>query len=92
MGKSTRLLKILTDQSGKDSWPITGATFILMHTTQTNPAKATAVLKFFDWAYTNGDAMAQSLDYVPLPNTVVALIRASWKAKIKDLKGRPLWQ
>ncbi len=90
--KAPGFYKILTDQSGKDSWPITGATFILMHTTQTNPAKATAVLKFFDWAYTNGDAMAQSLDYVPLPNTVVALIRASWKAKIKDLKGRPLWQ
>ena len=60
--------QVLTDQPGKDAWPITGATFILMHKAQDKPASAASTLKFFDWAYTNGDKMADELDYVPLPD------------------------
>src|SRR5262249_10492380 len=59
--------QVLTEQAGKDSWPITGATFILMHKAQEKPANAAATLKFFDWAYSTGDKMADDLDYVPLP-------------------------
>ena len=83
---------ILTDQAGAKSWPITGATFILMHRTQDKPEVAVAALKFFDWAFANGDAMARSLDYVPMPNEVVALVRQTWKEKIKDTHNRPLWK
>ena len=83
---------ILTDQPGKDSWPITGATFILMHKTQSKPATGLAALKFFDWAYANGDEMARSLDYVPMPNEVVALVNEVWKTKIKDAAKKPLWK
>jgi phosphate transport system substrate-binding protein len=79
--------QILTEQPGKDAWPITGATFIVMHKAQDKPAQATATLKFFDWAYANGDAMAISLDYVPMPDAVKAQIRKSW-AEIKDGAGK----
>jgi phosphate transport system substrate-binding protein len=75
---------ILTDQPGADSWPITGASFILLHTVQDKPANAKEVLKFFSWAFKNGDGMASSLDYVPMPDSVVSLIKTSWK----NLKGR----
>ena len=68
---------ILTNQPGKDSWPIASATFILMHTKQDKPAQGTEALKFFDWAYNNGDATATQLDYVPMPANVKALIRNS---------------
>jgi phosphate transport system substrate-binding protein len=79
--------QILTNQPGKDSWPITGATFILMHTKQDKPAQATSSLKFFDWAFVNGDKMADELDYVPMPDAVKNTIRASW-AKITDASGK----
>src|SRR5207302_1315246 len=62
---------ILTDQPGKDSWPITGATFILMHKVQAQPQRAKEVLKFFDWAYKNGGQLAESLDYIPMPASAV---------------------
>ena len=62
--------QVLTEQPGKDSWPITGATFILMHKVQDKPANAANTLKFFDWAFVNGDKMADDLDYVPLPAAV----------------------
>ena len=65
---SKSFYQVLTDEPGKDSWPITGATFILMHVAQDKPAQATAVLKFFDWSYANGDKAAAELDYVPLPD------------------------
>lgn len=81
--------QILTDQPGKDSWPITGATFILMHVAQDKPAQASAALRFFDWAFSNGDAMSTELDYVPLPDSVEALVRRSWAA-IKDGSGAPI--
>jgi len=81
--------QILTNQPGKDSWPITGATFILMHKTQDKPEKATAALKFFDWAYKNGDQTADELDYVPMPPSVKDAIRKSW-GQIKDGAGKPI--
>jgi phosphate transport system substrate-binding protein len=83
--------EILTDEPGKNSWPITGATFILMHKTQAKPATAKDVLKFFDWAYKDGDKMALELNYVPMPDEVVALIHAEWKAKLKDTSGKAIW-
>ncbi|MBK6472809.1 MAG: phosphate ABC transporter substrate-binding protein PstS [Betaproteobacteria bacterium] len=81
--------QILTEQPGKDSWPITGATFILMFKTQDKPVQATNSLKFFDWAFSNGDKMASDLEYVPLPDSVKALIRRSW-GEIKDAGGKPI--
>ncbi|HQR19641.1 MAG TPA: phosphate ABC transporter substrate-binding protein PstS [Burkholderiaceae bacterium] len=79
--------QILTNQPGKDAWPITGATFIMMHKTQDKPQQATASLRFFDWAFANGDKMAEELDYVPLPDKVEGLIRQQW-AKITDTAGK----
>lgn len=79
--------QILTEQPGKDAWPITGATFILMHAKQDKPAQATQTLKFFDWAYNSGDKMADDLDYVPMPDSVKAVIRQSW-GKITDGSGK----
>ncbi|MBK8894384.1 MAG: phosphate ABC transporter substrate-binding protein PstS [Propionivibrio sp.] len=81
--------EILTDEPGKDSWPITGATFILMHKLQDKPAQAAEVIKFFDWSYKNGDNMATELDYVPLPDSLVKLIHSSW-AQLKDATGKPV--
>jgi len=82
---------VLTDQAGAASWPITGASFILMHKTQKNAEKAREVLKFFDWAYTNGGAMATELDYVALPDAVVAQVRQAWKTQLADANGKPIW-
>ena len=83
---------ILTDQPGKNAWPISGATFILMHKTQQKADTAKAVLKFFDWAYSAaGDKLADSLDYVPLPNAVTDQIRHTWRAEIKDSSGKPVY-
>jgi phosphate transport system substrate-binding protein len=81
--------QILTNQPGKDAWPISGATFILMHTKQDKPASATEVLKFFSWAYKNGDKTAADLDYVPMPKPVIAAIEKSW-GEIKDAAGKPV--
>lgn len=83
--------EILTDEPGKNSWPITGATFILMRKSQANAANAKEVLKFFDWAFKDGDDLALALDYIPMPDAVVKLIQAEWKAKIKDASGKPIW-
>ncbi len=83
--------EILTDEPGKTSWPIAGATFILMHKEQADPAKAKEVLDFFHWAYSNGGKMAQELDYVPMPENVVRLIEASW-GQIKAATGTPVWK
>ncbi len=81
---------VLTDQAGKNSWPMTGASFILMHKAQADAAKGREVLKFFDWAFKNGNQMAVELEYVPLPPAVVKLVQDSWKANIKDAAGKPL--
>jgi phosphate transport system substrate-binding protein len=82
---------ILTDQAGKASWPITGASFILMHKNQVDTAKGKEVVKFFDWAYKNGGAMAADLDYVAMPSAVVKLVEDSWKAQLKDASGKAIW-
>ncbi|MES3012991.1 MAG: phosphate ABC transporter substrate-binding protein PstS, partial [Pseudomonadota bacterium] len=81
--------QVLTEQPGKDSWPLTGATFIMMQKVQDKPANATSTLKFFDWAYANGDKMADELEYVPLPDSVKALVRKQW-GEIKDASGKPV--
>lgn len=81
--------QILTDQPGKDSWPITGATFILMHKVQDKPAQGTSSLKFFDWAYKNGDKTADDLDYVPMPASAKVIIEKAW-ADIKDASGKSI--
>jgi len=80
--------QVLTDQPGKDSWPITGATFILMHKVQDKPVNAANTLKFFEWVYVNGDKMADDLDYVPLPASVKDLVRAQWAGQLKDGSGK----
>ena len=81
--------QILTNQPGKDAWPITSATFILMHKVQDKPQQAATVLKFFDWTYTAGDKTASSLDYVAMPKSVEAVITKSW-AELKDSAGKPI--
>jgi len=81
---------ILTDQPGKESWPITGATFILMHKKQDRPERAKEVLNFFDWAYKNGGKLAESLDYIPMPPSAVAIFEDSWK-QIVGPDGKPVW-
>jgi phosphate transport system substrate-binding protein len=74
---------VLTDQPGKDSWPITGASFILMHVSQQAPERAKEVLKFFDWSFANGGKMAEELVYVPMPEKVVKLVEDMWAKQIK---------
>ena len=81
---------VLTDQPGKDSWPITGATFILFHKEQTDAAKAKTVLSFFAWCYANGGKTAEALDYIPMPKNVVSLVEATWHEKIQS-GGKPVW-
>ncbi len=83
---------VLTDQPGENSWPITGASFILMYKVQDNPAQAREVLKFFDWAFHHGQKIAESLDYVPMPDTVVKMIEQTWKSTLKDKNGHPVWK
>lgn len=80
---------ILTNQSG---WPITGASFILMQKVQDNPAKGAEVLKFFDWSFKNGGAMATDLDYVALPSTVVQMVEKSWKTGLSGASRQPVWK
>lgn len=72
----------LTNSAAKGAWPITSATFVLIPKTQTDPAKSKAIIAFFDWAYTNGSAEALALDYVPMPDDVIAAIRKAWAEKI----------
>jgi phosphate transport system substrate-binding protein len=86
---SKSFYQILTNQPGKDAWPISGATFILMHLKQDKPANAAEALKFFNWAYANGGKSAADLDYVPMPPAVVAAIQKSW-GEIKDGAGKSI--
>jgi phosphate transport system substrate-binding protein len=81
---------ILTEQAGEKTWPIAGATFILIHKQPANAASAAEALKFFDWAYKNGAKEAEALDYVPLPDSTIALIRKEW-SNIKGADGKPLY-
>jgi len=86
---SKSFYQVLTDQPGKDSWPITGATFIMMHKIQDKPASAATTLKFFEWAYANGDKAATDLEYVALPESVKSLVRKQW-GDIKDASGKAI--
>jgi phosphate transport system substrate-binding protein len=76
---------ILTNQAGAKSWPITGASFILLYASPPDAAATGAALKFFDWAYKNGGKMASELDYVPLPDALITQVRATWKAQVKNV-------
>src|SRR3546814_267084 len=78
---------ILNDQPGDKSWPITSATFILMYKQPADKAASTAALKFFDWAYKNGDKMAQELDYIPMPESVVKMVEGTWAEQIKNKRS-----
>ncbi len=82
--------QILTDQPGADSWPITAATFILMPKQPKDPAAAAEALKFFSWAYANGGKMATDLEYIPMPDSVVALVKKTWAEQIKGSDGKAL--
>ncbi|MGO9005187.1 MAG: phosphate ABC transporter substrate-binding protein PstS [Beijerinckiaceae bacterium] len=88
--KADNYYVILTDQLGPESWPIAGATFILMYKAPKDAAAASEALKFFDWAYTKGDKLAEELDYVPLPETVKTQIKKTWSTEIKSADGKPL--
>jgi phosphate transport system substrate-binding protein len=81
---------LLTNQPGKESWPITGATFILLHKHQSKPEVAREVINFFDWAYLNGGKLADDLDYVPMPENVVKLVEQNWQ-QIKGPDGKAVW-
>ncbi len=83
---------ILTNQAGDQSWPITGASFILLYKNPIDPPATLTALKFFDWAYKNGGDMAQQLAYVPMPANVVDQVRQTWASQIKDSIGKQLWQ
>ena len=82
---------VLTNQKGDATWPITGATFILIHKQPTRPAEAAQALKFFAWALDKGDKMAADLDYVPMPNAVATQILASF-AQVVGADGKPLFK
>jgi phosphate transport system substrate-binding protein len=89
---SNSYYEILTNQKGKDAWPISGATFILMHKVQDKPNQGAEVLKFFEWAYKNGGTMASDMDYVPMPDAVVKMVAHTWAQQLKDSAGKPVWK
>ncbi len=82
---------VLTDVAGKNAWPITGASYILMHKNQENADKGREVLKFFDYAFKNGGASAAELDYVAMPPAVVKQIQTAWKSQLKDASGKAIY-
>ena len=82
--------QVTTDQPGKEAWPISNPTYILMHKAQDKPANASNALKFFEWAYNHGDQTADDLDYVALPATVKELVRKHWTANLKDAAGKAI--
>ena len=86
---SKSFYQILTNQPGKAAWPLTGATFILMHKVQDKPQQAATTLQFFDWAYKSGDKTADDLDYVAMPAAVKAQVAKSW-GQITDAAGKPV--
>nr|WP_244593932.1 phosphate ABC transporter substrate-binding protein PstS [Rhodoblastus sphagnicola] len=83
--------QILTNQPGPKSWPITAATFILVHKQPANPADVADAIKFFDWAFKNGAKEAAALDYIPLPDNVIGLIRKTWATEIKGADGKTVY-
>jgi phosphate transport system substrate-binding protein len=89
--KADSFYVILTDQPGAGTWPIAGATFILAYKQPQDPAALGEALKFFAWAYAKGGKMAEELDYVPMPEQVIASIQKMWTTEIKDGGGKPLF-
>lgn len=87
---ATSFYEILTDEPGDTTWPIAGATFILLHKVQDKPETARDVLKFFDRAYSQGDAVAAELGYVPLPKQVQQQVRQAWTEQLRDKSGKPI--
>lgn len=83
---------VLTNEPGADSWPVTSASFILVHKKQDKPENGKEVLAFFDWAFKNGDKMAEELDYVPMPDAVTSQIAEAWKTEIKGADGSAVWK
>ncbi len=81
---------MLNNQPGEASWPIVGATYIMVYKDYADAAKGQAILKFFDWGYKHGSDMAKDLHYVPLPDNVVKLVQAEWAKEVKS-GGKPLW-
>ena len=79
-----------TEEPGKDAWPVVGATFVLLHAVQGNADHRDETLKFFDWAFTNGNRAAEDLDYIPLPESAVTEIRSEWRGKMKDTLAKPV--
>ena len=90
--KAPGFYEILTNEPGKDSWPITGASFILIYKSQADAAKGAEVLRFFEWALKNGQKMASDMDYVPMPMSVVKLIEDAWRKDVKNNSGQALWK
>jgi phosphate transport system substrate-binding protein len=82
---------ILTNQPGADSWPITGASFILIYKQPDDPEAVKTALEFFDWAYQDGDKMAEDLDYVPIPDKLVGLVKTTWKSSVTDGSGKAIY-
>jgi phosphate transport system substrate-binding protein len=82
---------VLTDQAGAASWPITGASFVLVHRQQKDADTGRAVLRFFDWGYRNGGAAAKELGYIPMPTSVVDQVEKTWEKDLKDSGGQKLW-
>jgi phosphate transport system substrate-binding protein len=89
--KAPGFYQLLTGQPGQASWPITGATFILLHHQQTKPETARQVIDFFDWAYHYGGELAEKLDYVPMPANVIKLVEDAWRQEVKGPDGKPVW-
>jgi len=90
-GKARHYYLILTDQPGAKAWPITGASFIIVYAKAKKPEHTAAVLKFFDWCFHHGQKMADSLDYVPMPDKVVKMVEATWGKEIRASNGAPVW-
>jgi phosphate transport system substrate-binding protein len=88
IGKARRAL---TDEAGAETWPVTAATFVLVHKQPKEPAVARAALKFFSWAFAKGGKLAEELDYVPIPGKVVGAIEKVWASEIKDASGKPVF-
>ena len=82
---------ILTNQPGAESWPITGASFILIYKQPDDPEAVKTALEFFDWAYQDGDKMAEDLDYVPIPDKLVGLVKTTWKSSVVDGSGKAIY-
>jgi phosphate transport system substrate-binding protein len=82
---------VLTDQAGQAAWPITGASFVLVHRQQKDGDTGRAVLRFFDWGYRKGGAAAKELGYIAMPRSVVDLVEKTWEKELKDAAGQKLW-